>query len=77
MSINTPIPKPRKLLEQVSDALRVKHYSYQTEKSYLLWIRRFILFHHKRHPREMGGAGINSFLTHLAVDGKVAASTQN
>lgn len=77
MSINTPIPRPRKLLEQVSDALRVKHYSYQTEKSYLLWIRRFILFHNKRHPKEMGGEEINAFLTHLAVGGKVAASTQN
>jgi integron integrase len=77
MSINTPIPRPRKLLEQVSDALRVKHYSYQTEKSYLLWIRRFILFHNKRHPKEMGGEEINAFLTHLAVEGKVAASTQN
>lgn len=77
MSINTPIPRPRKLLEQVSDALRVKHYSYQTEKSYLLWIRRFILFHNKRHSKEMGGEEINAFLTHLAVEGKVAASTQN
>jgi integron integrase len=77
MSINTPIPRPRKLLEQVSDALRVKHYSYQTEKSYLLWICRFILFHNKRHPKEMGGEEINAFLTHLAVEGKVAASTQN
>lgn len=77
MSINTLIPRPRKLLEQVSDALRVKHYSYQTEKSYLLWIRRFILFHNKRHPKEMGGEEINAFLTHLAVEGKVAASTQN
>jgi integron integrase len=75
MSINTP--RPRKLLEQVSDALRVKHYSYQTEKSYLLWIRRYILFQNKRHPKEMGGEEINAFLTHLAVDGKVAASTQN
>jgi integron integrase len=77
MSINTPIPRPRKLLGQVSDALRVKHYSYQTEKSYPLWIRRFILFHNKRHPKEMGGEEINAFLTHLAVEGKVAASTQN
>ena len=77
MSINTPIPRPRKLLEQVSDALQVKHYSYQTEKSYLLWIRRYILFHNKRHPKEMGGEEINAFLTHLAVEGKVAASTQN
>ncbi|NJK62477.1 MAG: hypothetical protein HC921_07120 [Synechococcaceae cyanobacterium SM2_3_1] len=67
MSINPPIPRPRMLLNQVSDVLRIKHYSYQTEKSYLLWIRRFILFHHKRHPREMGGEEINAFLTHLAV----------
>lgn len=48
-------PPPRKLLDRVSDAIRVKHYSYQTEKSYVQWVRRFILFHNKRHPREMGG----------------------
>ncbi len=77
MSINTPTSRPRKVLEQVSDALRVKHYSYQTEKSYLLWIHRFILFHNKRHPKEMSGEEINAFLTYLAVDEKVAASTQN
>ncbi len=77
MSINTPTPRPKKLLEQVSDALRVKHYSYQTEQFYLLWIRRYILFHNKLHPKEMGGEEINAFLTHLAVEGKVVASTQN
>ena len=77
MSINTPTPRPKKLLEQVSDVLQVKHYSYQTEKSYLLWIRQYILFHNKRYPKEMGGEQINAFLTHLAVEERVAASTQN
>lgn len=46
---------PKKLLEQVSDVIRLKHYSYKTEKSYVNWIKRYILFHNKRHPREMGG----------------------
>jgi len=46
---------PKKLLEQVSDIIRLKHYSYKTEKSYINWIKRYILFHSKRHPREMGG----------------------
>ncbi|MBD2460536.1 integron integrase [Oscillatoria sp. FACHB-1407] len=70
-------PRPKKLLDQVRDAIRLKHYSYRTEVSYVDWIRRFILFHNKRHPREMGVVEIEAFLTHLAVDGKVAASTQN
>jgi len=48
-------PPPQKLLEQVSDVIRLKHYYYQTEKSYINWIKRYILFHNKRHPREMGG----------------------
>ncbi|HQE93532.1 MAG TPA: integron integrase [Anaerolineae bacterium] len=69
--------KPRKLLDQVRDVLRLKHYSIRTEEAYTAWIRRFILFHHKRHPREMGAAEINAFLTHLAVEQNVAASTQN
>ena len=68
---------PKKLLEQVADALRVRHYAFRTEQTYLHWIRRFILFHDKRHPREMGAAEIEAFLTHLAVEGQVAASTQN
>lgn len=49
---------PKKLLEQVRDVIRVKHYSYKTEKSYINWIKRYILFHNKRHPREMGGKEI-------------------
>ena len=68
--------KPR-LLDQVQDKLRLKHYSIRTEKSYVDWIKRFILFHHKRHPSEMGKPEIEGFLTHLAVDRHVAASTQN
>jgi integron integrase len=68
---------PKKLLEQVSDVIRLKHYSYKTEKSYVNWIKRYIIFHDKRHPQEMGGREIEEFLTHLAVEGNVAASTQN
>jgi integron integrase len=70
-------PKPRKLLDQVRDMIRLKHYSYRTEKSYIDWIRRYILFHDKRHPKDMGRHEIEAFLTHLAVNGRVAASTQN
>lgn len=73
-----PMEKPpKKLLEQVRDIIRVKHYSYKTEKSYISWIKRYILFHDKRHPREMGGKEIEEFLTYLAVEENVAASTQN
>ncbi len=68
---------PKKLLEQVSYIIRLKHYSYKTEKSYVNWIKRYIIFHNKRHPREMGGREIEEFLTHLAVEENVAASTQN
>lgn len=68
--------KPR-LLDQVRDKLRTLHYSYRTEQQYLFWIRRYILFHRKRHPAELGGPGVEEFLTHLAVDRKVSASTQN
>jgi integron integrase len=66
-----------KLLDQARSTLRRKHYSYQTEKCYLAWIRRFILFHDKKHPKTMGQKEIEAFLTYLAVEGKVAASTQN
>jgi integron integrase len=68
---------PKKLLDQVRDAIRLKHYSIRTEESYVTWIRRYILFHNKRHPNEMASAEIEAFLTHLAVDQQVAASTQN
>jgi integron integrase len=71
------VPQPRKLLDQVRATIQLKHYSHQTEKSYLQWIRRYILFHQKRHPREMGTPEIETFLTHLAVEQRVAAATQN
>ncbi len=66
-----------KLLDQVSQVLRTFHYSIRTEKAYIDWIYRFIMFHNKRHPREMGVAEISQFLTHLAVKKHVAPSTQN
>ncbi|MHC4218038.1 MAG: integron integrase [Planctomycetota bacterium] len=69
-------PRPR-LLDTVRDALRTRRYSRRTEETYVGWIRRFILFHDKRHPTEMGGDEVGQFLTHLAVKGRVAASTQN
>lgn len=69
--------KPPKLLDQVREKLRVKHYAYGTEKTYISWIRRFILFHGKTHPKDMGAKEIEAFLTHLAVNRPVAASTQN
>lgn len=69
--------RPKKLLDQVREAIRVKHYSYRTEESYVNWIRRYILFHNKRHPKEMGSPEVKTFLTHLAVKENVAASTQN
>ncbi|MBE9503566.1 MAG: integron integrase [Proteobacteria bacterium] len=68
---------PKKLLDQVRDLIRVKHYSIRTEQAYISWIRRYIYFHNKRHPKDMGKAEIEAFLTHLAVDMKVASSTQN
>jgi integron integrase len=66
-----------KLFDQVRQIARVKHYSYRTEQSYLHWIERFIRFHGIRHPNTMGAAEAEAFLTHLAVEGRVAASTQN
>jgi len=66
-----------KLMDEVRRILRLHHYSFETEKSYCQWIRRFINFHQKRHPREMGRLEIQTFLSHLAVSLHVAASTQN
>ncbi len=68
--------QPR-LLDQVRDRIRFKHYSISTEKAYVEWIKRFILFHRKQHPGEMGKTEVEQFLTHLAVNRKVSASTQN
>lgn len=71
------MPKGPRLLDQVRDRIRMLHYSYRTEQTYLAWIRRFILHHGKRHPREMGKTEVEAFLSHLAIERNVAASTQN
>ncbi len=68
---------PPRLLDEVRNALRVRHYSRRTEKAYVLWIRRYILFHGKRHPADMGEPEVVRFLSMLATKGKVSASTQN
>jgi integron integrase len=65
------------LLDQVRQAIRTRHYSYMTEKAYVAWIKRFIFFHNKRHPAEMGEKEISQFLSSLANDSHVSASTQN
>ena len=70
------MPPPR-LMEQVRAAIRARHYSRRTEDAYVHWIRRFIVFHGLRHPRELGAPEISAFLTWLAVEQHVAASTQN
>jgi integron integrase len=67
----------KRLLDLVREQIRVKHYSMQTEKSYIGWIKRYIFFHHKKHPIDMGKSEIEAFLTHLAVERKVSATTQN
>ena len=69
--------RPSPFLEEVRNAIRLRHYSIRTEQAYVDWIRRFIFFHGKRHPREMAEVEVRSFLTHLAVERNVAASTQN
>jgi len=66
-----------KLLDQVRAVLRTRHYSYRTEKTYIEWILQYIRFHDIKHPKEMGAAEVEAFLTHLAVERTVAASTQN
>lgn len=68
---------PRRLLDQVRDAIRVRHYSIRTEDVYVDWIRRFVLFHGKQHPTKLGGPHVEAFLTHLATERNVAPSTQN
>ena len=73
----TDSPAKPKLLEQVRHVIRRKHFSLRTEQAYTDWIRRFILFHRKRHPLEMGEAEVTQFLTHLARVNNVAAATQN
>ena len=70
-------PKPKKLLDRVREIMRLKHYSIRTEEAYTAWIIRFIVFHNKRHPKDMGQPEIEAFLSSLASEGNVAASTQN
>lgn len=70
-------PRPRRLLDQVRDKLRTLHYSPRTEDAYVGWIRRYIWFHDKRHPRDMGAPEVEAFLSHLATQRGVSASTQN
>src|SRR5450432_3264969 len=72
-----PIQPPPRLLDQVRDRIRFRHFSIRTEQAYLDWIKRFIRFHGKRHPSSMGATEVELFLTDLAVVGKVSASTQN
>ena len=68
---------PKKLIDQCRETLRAKHYSHRTEETYIKWVRQYIRFHHMRHPREMGVPEIGTFITHLAVENHIAASTQN
>lgn len=71
-----PVPAPR-LLDEVRGSIRRRHYSYRTEEAYVYWIRRYIFFHGKRHPKEMGEAEVTAFLNHLSGERDVAAATQN
>lgn len=82
MSINKLLeppnaPKPPRLLDQLRQKTRLLHYSRRTEDAYVDWVTWFTVFHGKRHPRELGASEIAAFLTHLAVDRQLAASTQN
>ena len=72
-----PEPAKPRLLDRVRAAARLRHYSRSTEAAYVAWIRRYIFFHGKRHPAELGAAEVTGFLSSLAVHGRVAASTQN
>jgi hypothetical protein len=72
-----PVTGKPKLLDQVRQLLRVRHYSLRTEEAYLAWIRRYILFHGKRRPNQLAEKDVSTFLSSLAVEGRVAASTQN
>jgi integrase len=71
------LPSPLQSLDQLRIVIRAKHYSIRTEEAYVQWAKRFILFHHKRHPKDMREAEVGQFLNHLAVHGKVSSSTHN
>ncbi len=70
------LDKPR-LIDQVRDRIRVKHYSLRTEQAYIQWIKRFIFFHGKRHPKDMAALEVKAFLSYLATEKSVSASTQS
>ena len=74
---NPSKPQGKKLLDQYRDLIRLKQYSPRTEKTYIEWVRQYILYHNKRHPKEMGMTEINQFITHLVVERKASSSTQN
>lgn len=74
---NSESPRPPRLLEQLRDAIRRKHYSYRTEESYVHWVKRFIYFSGRRHPATLGEAEVTAFLNYLARERTVAAATQN
>jgi hypothetical protein len=69
-------PQQPRLLERLRDKIRLKHYSIRTGSAYADWVRRFVNFHHRRHPRELGPEHVGAFFSHLAVQRNVAASTQ-
>ena len=71
-----PAPQRLRLLDTVREALRVRHYSCRTKQAYVGWLRRYILFHRKRHPAQMAAAEVSRFLSSLAVEGRGSASTQ-
>ena len=71
-----PANPPLRLLDRLREAIRLRHYSYRTEQAYVDWSRRYILFHGKRHPQELGPKEVTDFLSHLATDRHVSASTQ-
>ncbi|HNB53854.1 MAG TPA: integron integrase [Anaerolineales bacterium] len=75
--MSTSSPKPRKLLDQVMDIIRLKHYSDRTGETYVQWIKRFILFHGKRHPNSLGPVEVEAYLTYLATEQNLSASSQN
>jgi len=77
MLTTSPSPAAPKLLDRVRQAVRTRGYSLRTEETYVYWVRRFILFHGKRHPAELGVEGVTAFLSDLAVRMHVAPSTQN
>src|SRR4030066_437442 len=77
MPTSIPASGTPKLLDQVRGKIRLKHYSIRTEQAYLDWIKRFILHFDKEHPKNLGAEAVERFLTYLAVEGKVASSTQN